>query len=77
LDNTRVYSGATGFLSPDPYDVSDPTDTRAYNRYSYVLNNPLSLTDPTGFTALHADGQNTSRSRGGAFRLLRANQRAT
>ncbi len=38
------------FLSPDPV-VDDPLSSQAFNRYSYVSNNPLSRTDPTGFTA--------------------------
>ena len=48
--NGRVQDAVTGrFLSADPY-VSDPSNTQSYNRYSYVNNNPLSATDPTGFT---------------------------
>jgi hypothetical protein len=35
------------FLSPDPY-IADPAFTQSYNRYSYVLNNPLKYNDPTG-----------------------------
>jgi len=47
--NGRVYDSRTGrFLSADPL-VSDPMDGQNYNRYSYVLNNPTNLTDPTGF----------------------------
>jgi RHS repeat-associated protein len=47
--NGRVYipSGSM-FISPDPY-VPDPGDTQSFNRYGYVNNNPLTLTDPTGF----------------------------
>ncbi len=46
--NARVYDPAIGrFLSPDNY-VQSPTNLQNYNRYSYVLNQPLSLTDPTG-----------------------------
>jgi len=47
--NGRVQDAVTGrFLSPDPF-VGDPSNTQNYNRYSYVYNNPLSLTDPSGF----------------------------
>ncbi|MEZ5897868.1 MAG: RHS repeat-associated core domain-containing protein [Hyphomicrobiaceae bacterium] len=47
--NGRVYDPAIGrFLSADPY-VQFPLNTQSYNRYSYVLNNPLSFTDPSGY----------------------------
>ncbi len=47
--NGRVYDPTLGrFLSADPF-VPDPTATQAFNRYSYVGNNPLSYTDPSGF----------------------------
>ncbi|MFA0813678.1 RHS repeat-associated core domain-containing protein, partial [Microbulbifer epialgicus] len=48
--NGRIYDPTLGrFLSPDPI-VQAPTYSQSWNRYSYVFNNPLSLTDPTGFT---------------------------
>lgn len=47
--NGRVYDPTLGrFISADPF-VQAPGNTQSYNRYSYVMNNPLSLTDPTGF----------------------------
>ena len=47
--NGRVYDQLLGkFLSADPF-VPEPLNTQSYNRYSYVFNNPLSATDPTGF----------------------------
>jgi len=47
--NGRVYDPELGrFLSADPF-VQDLTNLQAHNRYTDVLNNPLSLTDPTGF----------------------------
>lgn len=46
----RQYSQTSGqWLSPDPYDGSyDPTNPQSFNRYTYVLNNPLGAVDPTG-----------------------------
>jgi len=47
--NGRVYDPELGrFLSADPH-IQDVTNGQALNRYSYVLNNPLSFTDPSGF----------------------------
>lgn len=47
--NGRVYDPLIGrFISGDPF-VQDPTNGQNYNRYTYVLNNPTNLTDPTGF----------------------------
>ncbi|MEO8674725.1 MAG: Ig-like domain-containing protein [Casimicrobiaceae bacterium] len=48
--NGRIYDPFTGrFLSADPL-VQDAYNIQSYNRYTYVLNNPLSFTDPTGFS---------------------------
>jgi RHS repeat-associated protein len=47
--NGRVYDAELGrFLSADPV-VQDLSNLQSWNRYTYVLNNPLSMTDPTGF----------------------------
>ncbi|MEN9907305.1 MAG: hypothetical protein RLZZ540_446 [Bacteroidota bacterium] len=46
--NGRLYDAKLHrFLQPDNY-VQDPTDTQNYNRYGYVLNNPLKYIDPSG-----------------------------
>ncbi|HVO91123.1 MAG TPA: FG-GAP-like repeat-containing protein [Casimicrobiaceae bacterium] len=48
--NGRIYDPGVGrFLEADPI-VQDPLNGQSYNRYAYVLNNPLSFTDPTGFS---------------------------
>jgi RHS repeat-associated protein len=47
--NGRVYDSSIGrFLSADPY-IQAPDDTQSYNRYSYVKNNPINYTDPSGY----------------------------
>jgi hypothetical protein len=47
--NGRVYDAELGrMLSADPF-VPEAVNPQAFNRYSYVLNNPLSYTDPSGF----------------------------
>ncbi len=45
----RVYDPVLGrFTSPDPF-VQSMSAVQAFNRYTYVMNNPLSMIDPTGF----------------------------
>jgi RHS repeat-associated protein len=47
--NGRIYDPTLGrFLQADPY-IQAPMNSQNYNRYSYVLNNPLSYTDPSGY----------------------------
>jgi RHS repeat-associated protein len=52
LDHTlwRKYENVSGrWTSPDPYNGSMSTsDPQSFNRYSYVQNDPVNLTDPTG-----------------------------
>lgn len=46
--NGRMYDARLGrFLSPDNF-IQDPYNTQNYNRYGYVLNNPLVVADPSG-----------------------------
>jgi RHS repeat-associated protein len=47
--NGRIYDPEIGrFLSADPF-VQFPESTQGFNRYAYVGNNPLTLTDPSGY----------------------------
>jgi RHS repeat-associated protein len=58
----RFYDPILGkFLTADPF-VPDPLNPQSWNRYSYVLNNPLSRRDPTGFDDGDDDDPNSPRS---------------
>lgn len=47
--NGRIYDQEIGrFLSPDPF-IQDIKNTQNFNRYSYVLNDPMNYTDPSGY----------------------------
>lgn len=64
--NGRIYDPLTArFMSADPL-IQDPMNGQSYNRYSYVLNNPTNLTDPTGFSPLDEAMANRWAQRMGA-----------
>jgi len=47
--NGRMYDFQLGrFLGVDPF-IQAPTNSQSLNPYSYIMNNPLSGTDPTGY----------------------------
>ncbi|MGH8020200.1 MAG: RHS repeat-associated core domain-containing protein, partial [Opitutaceae bacterium] len=48
--NGRIYDPLLGRMLSADIVVQAPGNLQSYNRYSYVANNPLSKTDPTGFT---------------------------
>jgi len=55
----RYYASTMGrFLSPDPSGLTyaDLTNPQSLNLYSYVRNNPLINTDPTGMECVWDDG---------------------
>src|SRR5690606_31089850 len=53
--NGRVYDGKLArFVQADPI-IQDPLRVQSLNRYSYVWNNPLNATDPSGFCKATVD----------------------
>jgi len=52
----QYYNTLGSWMSPDPYMGSyDPSNPQSFNRYSYVLNNPLTYVDPEGLM-IQVDG---------------------
>ncbi len=52
--NGRIYDPTLGrFLSGDPI-IDRELDLQNHNRYAYVLNRPLNLIDPSGYTGVGA-----------------------
>lgn len=47
---SREYSFTGRWPSPDPAGLAavDPTTPQSWNRYAYVINNPVALVDPSG-----------------------------
>jgi RHS repeat-associated protein len=68
LDNfeARYLGSSLGrFMSPDPMG-GQQDDPQSLNRYAYVRNNPLNLTDPTGLNFnLSCTGPDTATCQGG------------
>ncbi len=59
----RTYNPHLGrFMQADPF-VQAPKNLQNFNRYSYVLNNPMSYTDPSGYFSLRRH----IRNHAGAF----------
>ncbi len=50
----REYGIQGRWPSPDPAGIGavDPSNPQSWNRYAYVLNNPLAMTDPTGMEGI-------------------------
>jgi hypothetical protein len=58
----RLYDYHLGrFLSVDPV-VQFPDNSQSLNPYTYVLNNPLAGTDPTGYEMKCSEGESCSTS---------------
>ena len=68
--NARLYDPALHrFLQPDNF-VQDPFNTQNFNRYGYVLNNPLLYRDPTGEYGEEGLTPNQQRGLGGLLGSL-------
>ena len=68
--NGRLYDPAIGrFISADP-TIQYPDDMQNYNRYSYINNNPLSATDPSGHGFFGSFFSGISRLVSGAIRSV-------
>ena len=61
FSEARYYGAVLGrFTSPDPLNAgADLLNPQSWNGYSYVVNNPLSLIDPTGLGTCPAGSENT------------------
>jgi RHS repeat-associated protein len=58
----RDYSTTQGrWIHPDPagIDATDLTNPQTWDRYTYVLNNPLSFIDPLGLDCIYDNGDGT------------------
>ncbi|NVK88867.1 MAG: hypothetical protein HWE13_12100 [Gammaproteobacteria bacterium] len=63
--NGRAYDYNLGrFLSVDPF-IQDPGNSQSMNPYSYILNNPLAGTDPSGYRR-----QSYTQRRGITFEII-------
>jgi RHS repeat-associated protein len=79
--NGRMYDPLLGRMLSADNVIHDPTGTQSYNRYSYVSNNPLKYTDPTGwddydpYNTIGSDGGGSGVSQGAAsfFSLIFGN----
>ncbi len=57
----REYRPAHGrWTSPEPLGLGavDPANPQSWNRYAYVMNNPMNLVDPLGLYCVWDDGSN-------------------
>jgi hypothetical protein len=74
--NGRLYDNQIGqFINADP-NLADNENLQNYNRYSYVMNNPLKYTDPSGYVYVGGGGAGTYGS-GTSMEEISFNSRET
>lgn len=67
--NGRIYDSTLGrFLGADPL-IQAPYNSQSFNRYTYVMNNPLGYIDPTGYSWLSKTWKKVRR---GAKKVVKA-----
>ena len=65
--NGRLYDPVLrSFLMPDNF-IQQPDNTQNYNRYAYVLNNPLMYNDPSGEAYDNGNPSDTNQQVSGGF----------
>jgi RHS repeat-associated protein len=68
--NARFYSPTLmRFTQPDTI-IPNPSNPQSYNRYSYVLNNPLIHIDPTGHKVICMDGGQCFNTDPGSYNYI-------
>jgi RHS repeat-associated protein len=63
-DTRRYTQSASRWFTPDPLG-GGVTNPQSLNRYAYVLNNPMTLIDPTGLVTIHGPGNPPGGGGGG------------
>jgi len=60
--NRELHPGEGRWISPDPSGLNavDPANPQSWNRYAYVLNNPLSYIDSLGLDCVFDNGDGTT-----------------
>ncbi|MFT3870773.1 MAG: RHS repeat-associated core domain-containing protein [Nibricoccus sp.] len=71
--NGRIYDPLLGRMLSADLVVQNPNSLQDYNRYSYVLNNPLKFTDPTGWEYYAEDAKSRQAGMAAAFQKMFVN----
>jgi hypothetical protein len=64
--NGRVYDPLIGRMMSADSGIANPYSLQSFNRYSYVLNNPLHFRDPTGYEPWGSNSDGNTQSNYGS-----------